>query len=237
MIYAITDIHGCYDKYQKLLQTIHFGPDDTLYVLGDVIDRGPDGFKILLNMARRSNVVNLMGNHEAMAIDALSGMLCAVRHNGELALGEEEAEAVELWFYNGGELSLADFLWLNEDESQTVWEYMQDLPLYKELTVNGRQFVLVHGGLENFSPDRPLDDYEPNEILWCRPEADTAYYPDKYVVFGHTPVQLLGTGNDGLDAPAKIYRKGNLVDIDCGCVFPEGRLGCLCLDTMEEIYV
>ncbi|MBD5154971.1 MAG: serine/threonine protein phosphatase [Oscillibacter sp.] len=237
MIYAVSDIHGCYDKYQELLKAIHFSSDDTLYVLGDVIDRGPDGFKILLDMARRPNVVNLMGNHEAMAIDALSSMLCAVRHNGELVLGEEEAEAVELWFYNGGELSLADFLWLNEEESQTVWEYMQDLPLYKELIVNNRQFVLVHGGLENFSPDRPLDDYEPNEVLWCRPEADTTYYPDKYVVFGHTPVQILDTGNESIDAPAKIYRKGNLVDMDCGCVFPEGRLGCLCLDTMEEIYV
>ncbi|MBD5154964.1 MAG: hypothetical protein HDT15_07840 [Oscillibacter sp.] len=57
------------------------------------------------------------------------------------------------------------------------------------------------------------------------------------MVFIHTPVQLLDTGNESMDAPARIYRKGNLVDIDCGCVFPEGRLGCLCLDTMEEIYV
>ena len=50
MIYTISDIHGCYDKYQELLRTIHFSPDDTLYVLGDVIDRGPDGFKTLLDM-------------------------------------------------------------------------------------------------------------------------------------------------------------------------------------------
>lgn len=65
MIYAISDIHGCWDKYRKLLKKINFGLDDTLYVLGDVIDRGPDGFKIMLDMARRPNVVNLMGNHEA----------------------------------------------------------------------------------------------------------------------------------------------------------------------------
>lgn len=53
MIYAVSDIHGCYDKYKKLLKKINFGSDDTLYVLGDVIDRGPDGFKIMLNMAQR----------------------------------------------------------------------------------------------------------------------------------------------------------------------------------------
>ena len=55
MIYAVSDIHGCYDKYQELLEKINFGPDDTLYVLGDVIDRGPDGFKIMLDMAQRPN--------------------------------------------------------------------------------------------------------------------------------------------------------------------------------------
>ena len=234
MIYAVSDIHGCYDKYQKLLKKINFGPDDTLYVLGDVIDRGPDGFKIMLDMAQRPNVINLMGNHEAMAIRALSHILCAVQHGSGSALSEDTAEDVELWFYNGGELSLADFLWLNEEEAQTVWDYMTDMPLYKELEVGGRQFVLVHGGLENFTPSRPLDDYEPDEILWCRPKPDTAYYPDQYVVFGHTPVQLLSKGNRY--APAKIYRSGKSIDIDCGCVF-SGRLGCLCLDTMEEIYV
>ena len=234
MIYAVSDIHGCYDKYQKLLKKINFGPDDTLYVLGDVIDRGPDGFKIMLDMAQRPNVINLMGNHEAMAIRALSHILCAAQHGSGSALPEDAAEDVELWFYNGGELSLADFLWLNEDETQTVWDYMADMPLYQEVTAGGKQFVLVHGGLKNFSPSRPLDDYEPDEILWCRPEEDTTYYPDKYAVFGHTPVQLLSKGNR--NAPAKIYRSGKSIDIDCGCVF-SGRLGCLCLDTLEEIYV
>lgn len=234
MIYAVSDIHGCWDKYRKLLKKIQFGPDDTLYVLGDVIDRGPDGFKILLDMAQRPNVINLMGNHEAMAIRALSHILCAVQQSGGAALSEDAAEAVELWFYNGGELSLADLLWLNEEQTQTVWDYMTDMPLYQEVTAGGQQFVLVHGGLGDFSPSRPLDDYKPDEILWCRPEPDTVYYPDKYVVFGHTPVQLLNAGNE--NAPAKIHRSGKSIDIDCGCVF-SGRLGCLCLDTLEEIYV
>ena len=232
MIYATADIHGCWDKYQDLLRKINFGPDDTLYVLGDVIDRGPDGFKIMLDMAQRPNVVNLLGNHEAMALDALGSLLDAVQESGEIILSEEEFEPVDLWFYNGGELSLADFLWLNDDQKQIVWDYMRNMPLYKELEVGGRHFVLVHGGLEGFSPSRPLSDYAPHEILWCRPEENTAYFPDKYVVFGHTPVQLLNE-----NAPAKIYQKGKLIGIDCGCVFPNGGLACLCLDTMEEIYV
>ncbi|NCE64642.1 hypothetical protein D1159_08595 [Pseudoflavonifractor sp. 524-17] len=43
MTYAVSDIHGCYEKYRELLKAISFGKNDTLYVLGDVIDRGPGG--------------------------------------------------------------------------------------------------------------------------------------------------------------------------------------------------
>lgn len=233
MTYAISDIHGCYDKYLEMLQTINFSSEDTLYILGDMIDRGPDGFKIMLDAASRPNVVGLMGNHEAMALKALSGMIQAAERGEDIPLYEDEAEAVELWFYNGGEISLADFLWLNDEERSTVWEYMNNMPLYQEVRAGGNEFVLVHGGLGGFDEVRPLDDYKAKEILWYRPKADTDYYPDKYTVFGHTPVQHFGTWN----TEAKIYRNGTMIDIDCGCVFPNGRLGCLCLDTMEEFYV
>ena len=113
MIYAVSDLHGCYEPYQKLLDRLCLRADDTLYVLGDVIDRGPDGFQILLDMASRPNVVGLMGNHEAMAIDAISSLMrCAVGHG---ARGHSRAEeAVDLWFSNGGEVSLDGFLCLEE---------------------------------------------------------------------------------------------------------------------------
>lgn len=237
MTYAVSDIHGCYDKYRELLRAIQLHPDDTLYVLGDVIDRGPHGFKIMLDMAQRPNVVGLMGNHEAMALQALPGIMRSVHQIGKAALTKEETETLRLWFRNGGELSLADFLWLNDEPSQIAWEYMRKMPLYRETEVGGQKFILVHGGLDNFSVSRSLSDYEPNEILWCRPEPDTVYYQDKYVVFGHTPVQLLALEAGEDEAPAKIYRKEKLIDIDCGCAFQGGRLECLCLDTMEDVYV
>ena len=40
MQYAASDIHGCYDKYVQLLRRIDLKASDTLYVLGDMIDRG-----------------------------------------------------------------------------------------------------------------------------------------------------------------------------------------------------
>ena len=63
IFYVMSDIHGCFDKYQAMLWEIDFSPRDTLYILGDVIDRGPDGIKILQDMNRRSNVFPILGNH------------------------------------------------------------------------------------------------------------------------------------------------------------------------------
>ena len=50
MNYVISDVHGEYDKYKAMLERIAFSDDDTLYVLGDVIDRGSGGIKILKDM-------------------------------------------------------------------------------------------------------------------------------------------------------------------------------------------
>lgn len=40
MHYVISDIHGCYNEYIKALKKVNFNDNDTLYVLGDCIDRG-----------------------------------------------------------------------------------------------------------------------------------------------------------------------------------------------------
>ena len=126
---------------------------------------------------------------------------------------------------------------MNEDEAQRVIDYMNSLPLYKEVEVGEQKFVLVHGGLEDFSASRPLADYAPDEILWCRPEPDTVYYPDNYVIYGHTPVQMLCDRSGNKNSAPRIFQNGKAIDIDCGCVYHGGKLGCLCLDTMEEFYV
>ena len=237
MNYVVSDIHGCYEKYSKLLETIKLGEKDTLYVLGDVIDRGEDGFRILLDMASRPNVIGLMGNHEAMAIDALPGILRFIAKGNMDVMTEQEKRAAELWFYNGGELSLADLLWMEEEQMQVVWAYMRSMPLYREIEVGEKKFLLLHGGLKDFSPSRPLHAYRQDELLWCRPSHDTIYYADRCVIVGHTPTQLLYADAGETISQGRIFRNDNFIDVDCGCVYEGGRLGCLCLDTMEEIYI
>ena len=68
MIYVMSDIHGCYEKYIEMLKLINFNDNDTLYVLGDVCDRGNNPMKILLHMMEYDNIIPLYGNHD---VDAL----------------------------------------------------------------------------------------------------------------------------------------------------------------------
>lgn len=71
MHYCISDIHGEFDRYQTMLEEIHLTDNDTLYVIGDVIDRAPGGVDVLEDIMARKNVVMLMGNHEQMCLDTL----------------------------------------------------------------------------------------------------------------------------------------------------------------------
>lgn len=52
MIYVMSDIHGQKRRFDSVMKQINLQPEDTLYVLGDVIDRNPDGIKILRQIMR-----------------------------------------------------------------------------------------------------------------------------------------------------------------------------------------
>ena len=71
MTYVVSDIHGHYEAYQALLKKISFSQGDLLFVLGDVVDRGPRPISILLDMAQRENVIPLLGNHEWMFLQSV----------------------------------------------------------------------------------------------------------------------------------------------------------------------
>ena len=56
MIYVVSDLHGCYDKYKALLDRLNLTENDSLYILGDIVDRGDGGMAILLDLAKRKNI-------------------------------------------------------------------------------------------------------------------------------------------------------------------------------------
>ena len=234
MQYAVSDIHGCYDKYIQLLCRLGLKDSDTLYVLGDMIDRGPDGLKILMDISMRPNVVPFLGNHEYAALTCLPWLMEELtEENTEPDVLLWRLQSTQGWISDGGETTIAEFRRLSTEARQDVLDILEDLTVYEEVKAGGREFVLVHAGLGGFSPDKPLDDYQLDELILSRPEPGETYFPHKYLVCGHTPTPYY-TGTRPEDA--RIYRRDRLISIDCGCA-SGGPLGCICLDTLEELYV
>ncbi|MDO9277397.1 MAG: symmetrical bis(5'-nucleosyl)-tetraphosphatase [Polaromonas sp.] len=65
-LYFIGDLQGCHEPLQRLLQRIDFSPSrDTLYLLGDLVNRGPDSLAVLRTvMPLGDSVQSLLGNHD-----------------------------------------------------------------------------------------------------------------------------------------------------------------------------
>lgn len=231
--YIISDIHGQYEMFIDLLDQIALRDTDTLYVLGDVLDRGPHPIQTLIKLMEMPNAVCLVGNHELMALDSLKFMMQEITEESIKMLDAEMLNGSLVWAENnGGQTTIDEFRALERIEQYEVIEYLEDLLVYEELQVAGKDFVLVHAGLGGYYPGRDIEDYSLKELVWDRAEYDIQYFPDKYVVTGHTPTQYIKENS----RPGFIYGKNNHIAIDCGSTIPGGRLAAICLDTGEEFY-
>ncbi len=233
MIYTASDLHGCsVEDLKGLLDRAGFVEEDFLFVLGDVIDRGEHGVELLLWMTQQPNIQLLQGNHEAMMLSC-AFLFNEVTDENLDGLTVDDLKRMNHWMRNGGDTTLAGMRKLLKETPELaagILDYLRDAPFYDTVEAGGRKFILVHGGLGNFSPDKPLDSYTPMELLWTRPAPDTVYYPDATVILGHTPTVCYGEAYRG-----KILRTDTWINIDAGAA-----MGCrpavLRLDDLKEFY-
>ena len=229
--YVISDVHGNYEGYMKILELIRFSDEDTLYVNGDVIDRGTGGVKILQHMMMQPNIYPILGNHEYAAATCLRFLMKEITEESIGEIDEETIKNLLEWQNIGGQCTMDAFHKLSREEKNDIVDYLDEFSLYEEVSVNEKQFVIVHAGLTNFSPDRPLETYEMYELIFKAPDYDRIYFPNKYLVTGHLPTKVI----EGNPRPNKIFRKNNHIAIDCAAGY-DGCVGCICLDTFEEFY-
>ena len=233
-VYVISDLHGYYDLFIKLLEKISFSEFDLLYIIGDVWDRGPDSLKILFYIQEHDNIILIKGNHEYMMQEAL---YYGVYYDDI----DYPSKAFKLWIANGGNTTMENIReYLQKDKLKhedyrvvrsaflkNLYEYLNNLPEYLEIEVNNQSYVLVHAGID---VKRPLDKQDLDTLLWIR-EGFYLQRGDltKIYIFGHTPTALLNKDysfNIWLDEVHhnKIGIDGGLA---CGTV---GQLNCLCLN-------
>lgn len=222
MTYAVSDIHGCYDKFSEMLRIINFSDSDVMYILGDTVDRGDGGIPLLLDIMRRENVTALLGNHDCRA-------LCALRGMNTGASPSERETAFDMWLSDGGLPTLRAYEKLLPCNQKKVLGFLGTLPCFRDITVNGRRFFLSHTGACK-EKMQSLKLCTADDFTCGRIEYDKVYFKDKYFVSGHTPTALIDPRCSG-----RIYRGNGHIAIDCGASFGK-PLGCICLDTLEEFY-
>ena len=218
--YVISDLHGQYKVFMKLLEKVGFSDKDSLYMLGDAIDRGPDGIKILRYVMNEPNIHFILGNHEFMMLNgvALDGSASA---NYEKLPGKD----ADIWIYgNGGNKTYYKYKLLKKNERLKILEWLQSCPLSTKVEVNKTVYLLTHSFFKEDKIDIPYRDIDYQtafEIVWNSPfrrdvYADPSeyarYMPWKFVI-GHVPIYRANPEYREL-AP---FITQNIIDIDGGC--------------------
>ena len=233
MIYAASDLHGCsVDSFLELLEQAGFSEKDFLYILGDVVDRGEHGAELLSWITQQSNVQLLLGNHEDMLLNC-AFLFDEVTEENLEELTQDQLFWLRNWMRNGAAPTIAGFRKLLAEDPELVegiLEYLREAPLYACLEVGGMEYVLVHSGIGNFRLRKRLKSYSRHDLLWERPTPDVRYYPDKTVIFGHTPTAFYGEEYRGRE-----FRTDTWICIDAGAAMGESPM-LLRLDDKKAFY-
>lgn len=230
--YAISDLHGCFDEFHRLLDLIGFRYDgsDTLYLLGDYGDWGRHSMETILfvkDLDERYPFVHcLMGNHERMFLETIESGYDNITLN-------ETAQNWTVRNHGGG--TWAAFLQMTAEEQESLVLWMQSLPYAADAVVGSRRYLLAHAYpyFEDENYEGRIRSAHEQAAVWRRlmirenPFAD--YHGDKQyykLICGHTITNVyyreLRSERDWKgDRPIeglrnRIFYGERFIDIDCG---------------------
>lgn len=189
--YVISDIYGQYDMFMELLDKINLKDNDTLYILGDILDRGPHPIKTLMKLMEMPNAICLVGNHELMFLEGLEFLMKEITDKSLEELNAETLDNLVTWQFNGSQSTIDEFRKLDSESQKDVIDLIKDFLIYEKVSVNGKNYLLVHAGLGNYSQKKDIEDYSLHELIWERADYDVKYFENTYVITGHTPTQTI----------------------------------------------
>jgi serine/threonine protein phosphatase 1 len=202
-IFAVGDIHGCYDKLIAMMKIIPWDKDngDVLLFIGDYIDRGPKSREVvehLVNLRKQGgDFVFLKGNHEKMLLDYY------LQQKDQM-----------LYVANGGAETIASYVEGGIGRKAFVLpEDHLDFLLSLKLFYETDDYIFVHAGLRD---GIPVTDQVEDDLLWIREEfIYSAYDWTKRVIFGHTALEtpFVTPGKIGIDTGAVYGNKLTAVEL------------------------
>ena len=216
-LFAIGDIHGCFESLKELIEhQIKLKKNDTLVFPGDYIDRGDKSKEVIEYIIELLelgfNIVPLMGNHEAMLLDA---------HAND--------KNTSKWIQNGGSETLKSFNVSSLKNSELKYiEFFKELKYYYLFA----DFLFVHAGFNDNAVNPFIDHYS---MLWkCKESYTNPLFINKTIIHGHNPISD-STCKD------RIQSNLDVVNIDTGCVYKDkdgfGRLTAYDCNTRRMLFV
>lgn len=147
--YVVSDIHGHLQAFKSAVEQAQITEQDELYVLGDLIDRGPDPLGVIEYVRSLPNVHVLMGNHEQLMLLSLQNVAPPEDGHFDLTtMGESEFSDWLTWTQNGGGTTIAQLEKLSEDEFLELIAWTRELSFCEILGVAGCIYILVHAGID-----------------------------------------------------------------------------------------
>ena len=226
MYYCISDVHGEYDLFERLLDKIGFSKSDTLYICGDIIEKGDRSLKLSKYISSLPNVRTILGNHEYAFQKYYRAILETASDDFEAVL-----KKIQEFFPNDRDLLDWDLV-----------DWFESLPAY----IEEDEFICVHAGIPLDTQQRllPLSEVSVEELVYDRrfKDPNVIHYSPKCVFFGHTQTnyingenKIIGYPRNGKRTPEKVsdfYK----IHLDTG-TWSNGVLGCFCMDTLKAVYV
>ena len=182
-LYAVGDIHGCYNLLMSRLKEIGFDfENDLLVAVGDLVDRGTQNVECI-SLIDEPWFTSVKGNHEDLVIMGdinRSYFNCHIQNGGE-------------WFYD-----------LDYQVQREIIKKLKTLPIALEISHNGKKFGFVHGHIEQNNWDEFKETFTqeptifraPSELaMWGRERLDeekkqyTHVTGVDAVIMGHTVTQ------------------------------------------------
>ncbi len=235
-----SDIHGHISLLQRLLERAAFSDGDMLFILGDIIEKGPQSLETLrfvMRLAEQENVTVLMGNVDLSRVQMLENL-------SEESCGEfyDLVLMMREWKGTGIYDEMAAELGIRLDSPGRALEckvrllaaFEKELDFIRSLpaVVETRNFIFVHAGLpcERLEDVRTRDVYE---VLKMDNFMKKGLTFDKYVVAGHWPVSIYDEKICQMNPVTD--REHHIISIDGGCgLHMEGQLNMLILPEADR---
>ena len=202
-IWAIGDLHGCFDKLMTLWAKLNVTDNDLCIFLGDYIDRGEKVGETLIwvmEQSKKKNFVFIAGNHELMMLEAFHkdrALLDKILSGEKTQLSDldiEKYEAAVFWIRNGGNKTINALFRLQRKNKfivDEVLDFIKELPLSHTIEIGGRTYHLCHAGVR---PGIPFEEQSAEDLLWIRKDffhSRRGYNGKDVIIVGHTPTQRL----------------------------------------------